>query len=311
VTRTIAPRRRELQLSEGVLAFPLTPFSADGEIDVPTFTEHLAHLLSFNPGALFVACGTGEFAALTVEEHRLLVEIAVRVTAGAVNVLAGVGMSVAVARVQARNARDAGADGLLVLPPYLTAGPQQGLEAYVRGVAAASDLPIVVYQRGIARYEPDTIARLRSLPQFVGFKDGLGDIEHMLRIKLAAGDDVLYFNGLPTAELQASAYRAIGTPLYSSAVFAMAPEIATAFFRAWHRGDIEVTHRLLREFYVPLAAIRDRVPGYAVALIKAGAALRGSAVGSVRAPLVDPTPADLAALQLVLDRGLDLAKGVA
>lgn len=304
------PAPRSLQMSHGVLAFPLTAFDAGGAVDLTAFRDHVSHLLSYRPGALFVACGTGEFASLGLREYRSLVAAAVDVAAGAVRVIAGAGISVTLGREQSRAAADAGADGLLLLPPYLATGPQSGLEAYVRSIAEASNLSLIAYQRGVARYEPETVARLRSLPQFIGLKDGLGDLEHMNCIRLAAGDDLLYFNGLPTAELQASAYRAIGTPLYSSAVFAMAPEISTAFFRAWSRGDSGASDALLREFYAPFAQLRDRVPGYPVALIKAGAAMLGAAVGPVRAPLAGPTPEDSDALRLLLDRGLELARGI-
>ena len=308
MTATVNPQQRELRVLDRVLAFPLTPFTAERSLDLAGFRTHIEHLLSFQPGALFVGCGTGEFSTLTPEEHRLLVQTAVEAVAGRVSVVAGVGINVGIAREQARNAEAAGADGLLLLPPYLVAGPQAGLEAYVRDVVAATDLPVILYQRGIARYEPETVARLRSLPQLVGFKDGIGDLEHMNRIRLAAGDDLLYFNGMPTAELQADAYRGVGTTQYSSAVFAMAPEIAVAFFEAWSEGDTVRTLAFQREFFAPLAALRDRVPGYSVALIKAGAALRGAAVGPVRAPLVEVTDAHRIELKLLLDRGLELAR---
>ena len=85
----------------------------------------------------------------------------------------------------------------------------------------------------------------------------------------------LFFNGAATAEIQARAYATVGVPAYSSAVHAFAPEIANAFFAALRDGDDGTVERLLRDFYVPLVELRDRVPGYAVSLVKAAARLRG------------------------------------
>ncbi|MEY9488667.1 dihydrodipicolinate synthase/N-acetylneuraminate lyase [Streptomyces calvus] len=87
---------------------------------------------------------------------------------------------------------------------------------------------------------------------------------------------------------------------------AFAPEIANAFFAALRADDRDTLDALLRGFYVPLVELRDRVPGYAVSLVKAAARLRGRPVGPVRAPLTDPSDQDLTALKDLLTTGLDL-----
>jgi 5-dehydro-4-deoxyglucarate dehydratase len=89
-------------------------------------------------------------------------------------------------------------------------------------------------------------------------------------------------------------------------VHSFAPEIADAFFTALRKEDAATIETLLRDFYVPLVELRDRVPGYAVSLVKAAARLRGRPVGPVRAPLTDPSAADLADLKTLLTTGLDL-----
>jgi 5-dehydro-4-deoxyglucarate dehydratase len=103
-----------------------------------------------------------------------------------------------------------------------------------------------------------------------------------------------------------AAYAAIGVPMYSSAVFAMAPEIAIRFFTALRSGDVDMQHRLLDGFYSPLIALRDEVQGFAVALVKAGVRLGGLPVGSVRAPLIDPTDAQVERLAQLLADGREL-----
>ncbi|MFF3967426.1 5-dehydro-4-deoxyglucarate dehydratase [Streptomyces griseorubiginosus] len=296
---------------QGVLFFPVTPFAADGSLDEERLAQHIENGVAAGAGGVFVACGTGEFHALTSDEVERATRIAVETTAGRVPVLAAAGGPTPVARDQAARVARAGADGLLLLPPYLVTAPQQGLVRHVEEVTAASDLPVVFYQRGTARLTPETAAEIAALPKVAGIKDGLGDIEHMHRVvravRAAPGtEDFQFFNGLPTAEMTAPAYQGIGVSLYSSAVFAFAPEIALAFHRALAAGDRPLVDTLLDEFYSPLVRLRDEVPGYAVALVKSGVALRGLDVGGVRAPLVDPGPEHIARLAKLIDRGLEV-----
>ncbi|MEV0637849.1 5-dehydro-4-deoxyglucarate dehydratase [Streptomyces sp. NPDC050619] len=295
----------------GVLFFPVTPFTADGSLDEDPLAQHIEAGVAAGAGGVFVACGTGEFHALTAEEIERATRVAVRTTAGRVPVLAAAGGPVPVARDQSARIERAGADGILLLPPYLVSAPQQGLVRYAKEVTQATGLPVVFYQRGTARLTEATAAEIAALPGIVGLKDGIGDIERMHRIVRAVRavpgrEDFQFFNGLPTAEMTAPAYRSIGVDLYSSAVFAFAPEIALAFHRALAEGDEALVNRLLDGFYGPLVELRDEVPGYAVALVKAGVTLRGLDVGGVRAPLLDPTPEHLARLTKLIDRGLEV-----
>ncbi|MEU0199474.1 MULTISPECIES: 5-dehydro-4-deoxyglucarate dehydratase [unclassified Streptomyces] len=296
---------------EGVLFFPVTPFAADGSLDEERLAQHIESGVAAGAGGVFVACGTGEFHALSPEEIERATRVAVATTAGRVPVLAAAGGPTPVARDHAVRVERAGADGILLLPPYLVSAPQQGLVRYVEEVTAATGLPVVFYQRGTARLTARTAAEIAALPGVVGLKDGIGDIERMHRIVRAVravpgGEDFQFFNGLPTAEMTAPAYQGIGVGLYSSAVFAFAPEIALAFHRALAEGDDALVSLLLDEFYGPLVALRDEVPGYAVSLVKAGVTLRGLDVGGVRAPLLDPAPEHLARLAKLIDRGLEV-----
>jgi 5-dehydro-4-deoxyglucarate dehydratase len=296
---------------DGVLFFPVTPFDASGAVDLDVLAEHVGSRLPWGPGGVFPACGTGEFHALAAREAIDVVRATVDVVAGRVPVIAGAGGPLGHAIELARGAAQAGADGLLLLPPYLVSGTTDGLVAWVEAVAAASDLPVIVYHRGTARYTADAITRLAADPKVVGFKDGTGDIGLAQEIVLAAeatGRDLRFFNGLLTAELSQGAYRGIGIPLYSSAAFAMIPEVAALHYRAYTDGDESTRMTLLREFYTPLVRLRDETPGFGVSLIKAGLRLRGLDVGSVRPPLVDPTSEQEARLGAILDAGLALAE---
>lgn len=292
---------------DGILFFPVTPFGADGAVEVGVLREHLATSLAHAPGGVFPACGTGEFHALAQDEIDLVVRETVAAVDGRVPVVAAAGGALAQAIHSARSAADAGADALLLLPPQMVAGPQHGLIAYVEAVAEASPLPVIVYHRGTAQYTVPTMRRLAAHPKVVGFKDGVGDValtQQIVRAVAEAGrDDFAFFNGLLTAELSQGAYRGIGVPLYSSAAFAMLPEVATAHYRAYIDGDEDRRLALLDGFYAPLVRLRDETPGFGVSLIKAGLRLGGLSVGGVRAPLADPTPEQEQRLAAILDAG--------
>jgi 5-dehydro-4-deoxyglucarate dehydratase len=297
-------------LFDGVLFFPVTPFAADGAIDKDLLAEHVATRLPHRPGGVFPACGTGEFHALSASEVATVVSTTVETVRGTVPVVAGAGGPLGHAIETARSAEAAGADGLLLLPPYLVSGTTTGLVAYVEAILASTALPVIVYHRGSAQYTPDAVRRLAAHPQIIGFKDGTGDIGIAQEIVIAArstGRNLQFFNGLLTAELSQGAYRGIGIPLYSSAAFAMIPEVAALHYSAYISGDEQTRLRLLQEFYIPLVNLRDETPGFGVSLIKAGLRLRGLPVGPVRPPLVDPTADQEARLDALLQRGLDLA----
>ncbi|WP_373432499.1 5-dehydro-4-deoxyglucarate dehydratase [Streptomyces canus] len=295
-------------MARGVLSFPLTSFHDDGTLDPDGFRAHVAAQIATGPGALFPACGTGEFFSLDEDEYRQVVTIAVEEAGGRLPVVAGTGYGWAQAVRFARIAEEAGADALLVLPHYLVAAPQDGLVAQLEQIAARTRLPLIAYQRGQVAFGVDAFRRVAEIPGVIGLKDGHSDLDRLQRLTLAAPEGFLFFNGASTAEIQARAYATVGVPAYSSAVHAFAPEIANAFFTALRDGDEGdgTVGKLLRDFYVPLVELRDRVPGYAVSLVKAAARLRGRPVGPVRAPLTDPSAADLADLERLLASGLDL-----
>jgi 5-dehydro-4-deoxyglucarate dehydratase len=299
-------RRLRTGMADGVLSFPLTSFHDDGSLDPGGFRAHVAAQIATAPGAVFPACGTGEFFSLDEDEYRQVVSVTVEEAAGHVPVVAGIGYGWAQAVRFARLAEEAGADALLVLPHYLVGAPQEGLVAQLEQIAARTRLPLIAYQRGQVAFTADSLRRIARIPDVIGLKDGHSDLDRLQRLTLAAPEGFLFFNGASTAEIQARAYATVGVPAYSSAVHAFAPEIANAFFTALQGGEDKTVERLLRDFYVPFVELRDRVPGYAVSLVKAAARLRGRPVGPVRAPLTDPSAADLADLKALLTTGLDL-----
>ncbi|MEU2227763.1 5-dehydro-4-deoxyglucarate dehydratase [Streptomyces sp. NPDC012751] len=307
---TPAPLAARLRDPDGPLFFPVTAYGPGGPLDPDVYRTHVRRGVEAGAAAVFAACGTGEFHALLPEEFGACVRAAVEAADGRVPVVAGAGYGTALAVRYARLAADAGADGLLAMPPYLVLAGQEGLLLHYREVAAATGLPVVVYQRDNAVFTPRTVVELARTDGVVGLKDGLGDLDLMQRIisavRTEAPGDFLYFNGLPTAEQTQLAYRALGVPLYSSAVFCFVPEIALAFHRALASGDLPTAHRLLDGFYRPFAELRAQGPGYAVSLVKAGVRLRGLDVGEVRPPLCEPAEDHVKQLARLIERGLAL-----
>ncbi|MCC2963558.1 5-dehydro-4-deoxyglucarate dehydratase [Massilia sp. IC2-278] len=286
----------ELQkvLSHGLLSFPITDFDANGDFNAAGYAKRLEWLAPYGATALFAAGGTGEYFSLAGDEYGQIVKTAVDTCAGTgVAILAGVGGPTRMAIAHAQEAERQGAQGLLLLPHYLTEASQDGLVAHVEAVCRSVDIGVVVYNRAQCRLSPDSLAKLAERnPNLIGFKDGIGDIELMVSIWRRMGDRFSYLGGLPTAEVYAGAYKALGTPVYSSAVFNFVPQLAMDFYHATAAGDTATTNRLLDEFFLPYLDIRNRKPGYAVSIIKAGARLVGHGAGPVRAPLTDLTAAE-------------------
>jgi 5-dehydro-4-deoxyglucarate dehydratase len=289
---------------QGLFSFPVTPFTENLEVDLARYREHVGWMVEGKPAALFACGGTGEFFSLDLSEFRQLVRVAVEEAGGRLPVIAGVGYGTRLALNFAKAAEEAGADGLLALPPYLLQSEQQGLYEHYRQVAAGTTLGVIVYQRDNAIFKPATVARLCELKNIVGLKDGHGNMELLLRIQKQTGDRIAIINGMPTAELSAGAFKGVGITNYSSAVFNFVPPVARAFYEALANGDAPAMDRLLETFYRPLADLRDRRKGYAVSLIKAGMRAVGKPAGPVRPPLVNCSPEEEEKLKAIIADGL-------
>ncbi|MET8468322.1 5-dehydro-4-deoxyglucarate dehydratase [Streptomyces sp. NPDC006422] len=298
------------RLGSGLLSFPVTHFRAADHaepyaFDEEAYREHVGRLGAYEVAGLFAAGGTGEFFSLTTAEVERVVTAAVAAAPEGTPILAPVGHGTATAVEMARSAERAGADGILLFPPYLTEAPQDGLAAHVEAVCAATDLGVIVYSRANAVYRADTVARLaESCPNLIGFKDGVGDIDAMTRLYTKLGDRLTYIGGLPTAETFALPYLELGVTTYSSAIFNFVPEFALSFYadvRARRRADVL---RKLDAFVLPYTEIRNRKNGYAVSIVKAGLTATGHPAGPVRPPLTDLEADELDELTTLI-KGID------
>lgn len=282
------PQELKSILSSGLLSFPVTDFTASGDFNAASYAKRLEWLAPYGASALFAAGGTGEFFSLEPNEYSSIIKTAVETCHGQVPILAGAGGPTRQAIAYAQEAQRQGAAGILLLPHYLTEASQQGLVAHVEQVCRSVDFGVVVYNRNVCRLTADSLEKLADrCPNLIGFKDGIGEIEPMVAIRRRLGERLTYLGGLPTAEVYAAAYKALGVPVYSSAVFNFIPKTAIEFYNAVASDDHTTVNRLIDEFFLPYLDIRNRCEGYGVSIIKAGTKLAGHDAGPVRAPLTD------------------------
>lgn len=297
----MSPQDLQRTISSGLLSFPLTDFDAALQFAPKPYAERLEWLMPYGATALFAAGGTGEFFSLEPQEYSAVVKTAVETCRGRMPIIAGAGGGTTLAIRYAQEAERLGAQGILLLPHYLTEASQEGLVAHVEAVCKSVKFGVIVYNRGACRLTPASLKVLAErCPNLIGFKDGIGDIEAFVSIRRQLGDRFAYLGGLPTAEIFAGAYLAMGCPVYSSAVFNFIPRTAIEFYKAHAAGDTATTNRLIETFFLPYIELRNRGQGYAVSIVKAGATLVGHGAGPVRPPLSDLKPAEVDQLHALI-----------
>jgi 4-hydroxy-tetrahydrodipicolinate synthase len=287
-----------------VLTAMITPMRADGGLDLDGAQQLATHLIARGNDGVVLNGTTGESASTSDAEKERLVRAVREAVGDAVPVLVGVGTSDTAHTVElAHAAEKAGATGLMVVSPYYSRPSQAGLEAHVRAVADATDLPVMLYdipvRTGIA-FETETLVRLGEHPRVISVKDAKGDLTATAWVR--ARTDLAIYSGDDIATLPLLSIGAVG--VVSVAGHLVGREIATMIGR-YDGGDpgaaTTVHLRML-----PLWAGLFRQP--AVTLVKAALGLLGLPGGPVRLPLVDATPeqvdelrADLAAAGVLSD----------
>ncbi|MGE5690837.1 MAG: 4-hydroxy-tetrahydrodipicolinate synthase [Pseudomonadota bacterium] len=280
-----------------VLTAIVTPFDADGAVDLDRFRTLARHLVDNGSDGLVVTGTTGESPTLSDDEKGSLWRAAVEEVGDRATVVAGTGTydtrhSVALTK----RAADAGVDGVLVVTPYYNKPPQRGIVAHFRAVAAATDLPVVVYNipaRVVVNIEPETIAELARIPTVRAVKQANADLDQAraivaLGLDLYAGDDDLI---LPFLELGGLG----GVCVHTHVVGPQVKELITRF----RAGDVEGAQALDAEIRPALDLLKVQTNPIA---IKAALNLLGHEVGGHRLPLVPPTEDEVAAVRDCLER---------
>ncbi len=287
---------RRLPVLHGAMTAIVTPFRADGAIDLPAFEKLVAWQIDSGIHGL-VPCGTtGEGATLRPEEHLLVIETTVRIARGRVPVLAGCGTNdTRTTLLAAERAAKAGADGLLVVTPYYNKPNRSGMLAHFAAIAAGVDLPIVAYnvpgRTGQNLGVEQTLA-LAEIPGVVGVKEAAGNLEQLAAIVEGRPEGFAVLTGDDTLALPAVSLGADGV---ISVVSNEAPRLMSEMMRAALAGDFArarpIHYRLRRLMHANFAE-SNPVP------VKIALAVLSRCGEAVRAPL---GPADPATRRLIDD----------
>jgi 5-dehydro-4-deoxyglucarate dehydratase len=285
---------------EGVIAFPVTPFTAAGDVDLDGLRSNLTRLVAHPLAAIVAAGGTGELYSLSEREHEEVVRHTVDVVGGRIPVVAGTGGSVGAATAMAQRAAEAGTAAILALPPSYPHADADGLVAYYRAIGAATPLPLIVYSRDWVNPGPAVVERMAdSIPTLAVWKDGQGDIRRYQQIMARLGDRLQWVGG--AGDDLVGAYYRLGIRAFTSSIANVAPALALALHEAAAGGDDARIRALLEAHVIPLYELRGRRKGYEVSAMKALMAIQGQAAGPVRAPLVEVRAEELDELRDILD----------
>jgi 4-hydroxy-tetrahydrodipicolinate synthase len=287
------------QRFRGVGVALVTPFDADGGLDLDAFAEHANRVIDGGVDYL-VPCGTtGESATMTAAEQVEVIRTAVRVSNGRVPVVAGAGANAtAEAVARSRAAAKAGADGILSVAPYYNKPPQEGLFRHFEAVAAATDLPVVLYNvpgRTSSNILPETVLRLAEIPNVVAIKEASGDLEQMGTILRDRPDGFLVLSGDDEITLPMIAMGAEGL---ISVVGNEAPFEITELVHAALEGDFDrarALHYRLMELMRCNFVETNPIP------VKTAVEMLGGPAAHFRSPLVPLSSGARERLQAALD----------
>ena len=284
----------------GVFGFPVTPFRQDLSLDLDALARNVDEMAAYPFCGLVAAGGTGELYSLTPEEVGQVVRVTVEAVRGRMPVVAGAGYSAPIACDMARRAQKAGAECLLVLPPYYSNAPFEGVIDYYRGIGNATGLPLMVYSRDWAVFTPGMVARLADkVPTLTFWKDGQGDARKYQRIMQSVGNRLAWLGGL--GDDCVPAYFAIGVQAYTSSISNIAPRLSLELAEAGMAHEVARLNGLMEKYVHPLYALRERVKGYEVLVMKAAMEILGMPAGPVRPPLTNCTAQDTADLRALME----------
>ena len=271
----------------------VTPFAADGSIDWDGVARLAHHLADHGHDAIAVNGTTGEAPTTKSSEKLEIIKVVKSAVGSRVKVLSGAGDNETSYTVeQAKRSADAGADGLLIVAPYYNKPPQAGIEAHFKAVAAAIDLPIMMYDipgRTGVEIESDTIMRLFEVPNIVALKDAKGN--------LAATSEVIARSGIPVYsgdDILNLPFLSIGAVGFVSVCGHTVGNELKAMLDAWFAGN---TARALEIHQKLIPVFKGTFKTQGAILTKAAMNLMGLPGGTTRLPLVDATPAQIATLR--------------
>lgn len=284
----------------GAFTALVTPFT-NGAVDEEAYRAHIEWQIEQGIDGL-VPCGTtGESATLSHAEHVQVIKICVDQVKGRVPVLAGAGSNNTTEAVElARHAKDAKADGALLITPYYNKPTQAGLIAHFAAIANGVSMPFIVYNvpgRTSVNLLPQTVAALKKqVPDVVGIKEATGNLTQISEVIEFCGRDFTVLSGddftvLPTL--------AIGGHGVISVVSNVAPAMMRKLCKAWRKGDIEKARKLHYKLApISRAMFMETNPIPA----KTALGMMGRMKPELRLPLVNMSPENDARLSDVLKK---------
>lgn len=282
---------------DGILTALITPFR-EGEIDEAALRDLVERQIAAGVSGV-VPCGsTGESATLSHEEHRRVIDIVIDAAGGRIQVMAGTGSNSTREAIElTAHARDAGADGALLLSPYYNKPTQEGIHDHYAEVARQTGFPLVVYNipgRTASNIEPETLARLAELPEIVGVKEASGDLDQIAHVIALSADSFRVLSGDDALTLP---LLSVGGHGCISTTGNLVPDQMVALDQAWRDGDTARAlqlHQQMMPLFDVLFCETNPIP------IKAALALMGWSTNEIRLPLTPLTQGNRDRLEVVL-----------
>ncbi len=284
----------------GCITAVVTPFTKDGKIDENGFASNIEYLISKKVSGI-IPCGTtGESATLAWEEHKRIIEIAIKTAAGRIPVIAGAGSNNTQEAITiAKHADTLKADGVLCIVPYYNKPTQEGMYQHFKAIAQSISIPVCLYNlpaRCVVNMQPETVERLMEFDNIIGLKEGNSDMVHVSEIHRRCGDRLTILSGDDPATL---AMLAVGAKGVVSVAGNIIPDIINTMVSHFMNGNVTEA-RKIHEKYLPFFGAlfyeTNPVP------VKTAMRRIGLAADGVRLPMVDMSEANKAKLFNVMDQ---------
>ena len=286
---------------ESIVGFPVTPWDADLGLDEGALEAHAERMAGSGLDALCFCGSNGELHALSLAEYERVSAVAGGVVGNRAFLVLGVGQSWAAARAQAALARQAGAQAVLCVAPYMGDANEPGLANYYRAVADAAGISVILYQTKWSGVLPlALLERLADVENIRMVKDEHGNLSHYLDVRRHFGDRFRWINGM--AEPFVPSYWNLGVRTFTSGLACFMPRAALRIRELARAGRFGEVNGILDDLVSPMYALRNRRPGYKVSMIKAAMSLAGLGAGRVRPPLVPMGAADRDDLRALMAR---------
>ncbi len=272
----------------GLYTALVTPFK-DDKVDEKAFAALIEWQIAEGVHGLTPVGTTGESPTLTYEEHRHVIELCVKITAGRVPVMAGGGSNATAEAIEfTQHAQKAGADMVLTVNPYYNKPTQEGLYQHFKAIHDASDIPLIIYNipaRSIVNVTDDTFIRLAELPRIAGIKDATGDLARVSTLRAKVGDRFALLSG---EDMTAVGFNAMGGQGCVSVTANVAPKLCAEVQNCCLAGDYSEaldTHEQLVALHTALFVETNPMP------VKYALERMGKCSGEIRLPMVAPSEA--------------------